>query len=277
MANLLESRLGNKHNKDNKTSSNNEVSRKYVSERKKTVRLDELETPVFNEEEFEAEQEAQDIIRTEKLKRKKYYNRVMGTVLKVVLILAIFYMVFLAYGIWITEYEYNEKGEIVPVVYSVDEIREREDYALLKAHYSNIRSLYEDIIVLDYRLAVGEDENYIQLSTEYEALLDVVNVNVVQLEAYTPPTEYRQTYNLLLQLVKTDIAVYLQNISAALAQNNSDKANKAIVSKETVYNDFIQATNNMISHGENVKGADITDIKNWSVENVRQERIGIAG
>lgn len=271
--NLLEQRLGKG---ESSLKRGGKISRKIISEKKETIRISELEHSSFDEEKFELEQEIEDTRYTESLRKSKIRNAYAVAIGKVFLIVAIFYTIFLIYGAVITEYVYDDGGNVVPLVYSVDDIRNKENYELLHAHYITIRDLYEEIIVLDYRLATA-NEDYIQLSSEYEALLDTVNVIVLQLDAYVPPTEYRQTYNLMMQLIKTDIAVYLQNISAAIAQNNENKASLAVTNKETVYNTFLQTTSNMISLGSPIKGIDISDISDWNIEKVRQERIGIMG
>lgn len=272
MANLLEQRLGNK---GGNKKAHEGIERQVVSPKKTTKKITELEIPEFNEEVFEREYEENDVIKTEKLRRSKQRSAFANMMLKIFLILAIFYTAFLIYGVIITEYVYDEKGEVVPLVYTIDEIEEKKDYELFSAYYINIRDLYEKIIVLDYRLAVANDNaDYISLSSEYETLLETVSAITIQMEAYTPRSAYKQTYNLMLNLVKTDIAVYLQNISAALAQNDEDKAAKAVISKEVVYNDFIKTTSNMITLGENIKGIDVSGLKNWSVENVRAREIG---
>ena len=272
MANLLEQRLGNK---GGNKKAHEGIERQVVSPKKTTKKITELEIPEFNEEVFEREYEENDVIKTEKLRRSKQRSAFANMMLKIFLILAIFYTAFLIYGVIITEYVYDEKGEVVPLVYTIDEIEEKKDYELFSAYYINIRDLYEKIIVLDYRLAVANDNaDYISLSSEYETLLETVSAITIQMEAYTPRSAYKQTYNLMLNLVKTDIAVYLQNISAALAQNDEDKAAKAVISKEVVYDDFIKTTSNMITLGENIKGIDVSGLKNWSVENVRAREIG---
>jgi len=272
VANLLEQRLGNK---GGNKKAHEGIERQVVSPKKTTKKITELEIPEFNEEVFEREYEENDVIKTEKLRRSKQRSAFANMVLKIFLILAIFYTAFLIYGVIITEYVYDEKGEVVPLVYTIDEIEEKKDYELFSAYYINIRDLYEKIIVLDYRLAVANDNaDYISLSSEYETLLETVSAITIQMEAYTPRSAYKQTYNLMLNLVKTDIAVYLQNISAALAQNDEDKAAKAVISKEVVYNDFIKTTSNMITLGEDVKGIDVSELKNWSIENVRAREIG---
>ncbi len=59
--------------------------------------------------------------------------------------------------------------------------------------------------------------------TEYEELLDRVSAQTVAIEALTLETKYGQFRSMLLEWVKTDAAVYLQNVSAAILQNDEQK------------------------------------------------------
>lgn len=265
MANLLEERLGNKG-----SFSPSEDKRK---KKHKTVKLSAVTPVEFDEDEFIKEEEEKEYAHTRSLRKKKVISAAQQKIIKVILVIFIFYVVFLTYGLYITEYVYDEKGNVVPEVLSIQEIEEYHEYDTLKAYYLVIRDLYEKIIVLDYRLGQGTD-NYNLLASEYETLLNDVSAIVVQLQAYTPPTKYNQAYSVLMQLAQTDIAVYIQNISGAIAQNDSDKASKAIINKETVYNNFIKASEMMVSLSDGVKNIDVSGIKNWSVDKVRTEKIG---
>lgn len=283
MGNLLEERLG-KDRSGNSPRGDDDIQFMYPDsdgahpkkkrrKEPKRMRLSEMELPEFNEEEYIEEETMKASKKAERFERNKRVSLLTEKVIKVILVVAILYVAFLIYGTIVTDYVYDENGNVVPQVYTVEEIREEKEFEILRAHYINIRDLYEKIIILDYRLGLG-NEDFIQLASEYESLLVNVNQITVQLEAYTPPIKYSQANKLLLQLVKTDIAVYLQNVSAALAQDNSEKAAKAIIDKETIYNRFTQTTENIISLGENVKGADVYDIKDWSIHKV-QESFGI--
>jgi len=270
MANLLEERLGNKNGS---YSPNEDDDKKKRKKKQKTVKLSAVTPVEFDEDEFIREEEEKDYAHTRSLRKKKVISAAQQKIIKTILVILIFYVVFLIYGLYITEYVYDEKGNVVPEVLSVQEIEEYHEYDTLKAYYLVIRDLYEKIIVLDYRLGLGT-EDFNLLASEYETLLNDVSTIVVQLQAYTPPTKYNQAYNMLMQLAQTDIAVYIQNISGAITQNDSDKASKAIINKETIYNNFVRATEIMVSLSDGIKKVDVSDIKNWSADKVRAEKIG---
>ena len=52
---------------------------------------------------------------------------------------------------------------------------------------------------------------------------------------------------MMVNWIKNDIAVYLQNISAAISENNTEKANNALQDKDRVYDDFSLITQNIVA------------------------------
>lgn len=259
MSNLLEDRLGEKYGKKRG------IERKQLEKHKKTVKFSELEKAVFDEDDFERDYDEIDLTEARQYERNKLKRSIASRAGKAVLVLLISYTVFLTYGIAITDYIYDERGNVVPLVMSVDDIECKREFEDFSAYYYSIRELYEKILLLDDILAGADDStDYVSLSSEYEQLLDTVSYIVIQLEAYSPASAYRQTYEMMTELIKTDIAVYLQNISAALAQNDSDKWQKAVIDRENVLVKFSKVTGNLLSIGETVKGVSTADISGWN-------------
>ena len=197
-------------------------------------------------------------------KRKRILNFVM--------VAACVYVIFLIYGVFCTSFQYNEKGEITPVVLSVSEIKALKNYNTILVQYEDCRVLYEKILQLDYRLGLGV-EDPMTLAPEYEKLLDEVNDLTVKTDALDVDMRYATIKNMLLNFVKTDTAVYLQKISSGISQNNGDDAAVAIEYKNLMYDDFSLITQNMITVGENIKGANVNGVKKWSPEGYIDEFI----
>ena len=263
MSNLLEDRLGEKYGKKRG------IERKQLEKHKKTVKFSELEKAVFDEDDFERDYDEIDLIEARQYERNKLKRSIASRAGKAVLVLLISYTVFLTYGIAITDYIYDERGNVVPLVMSVDDIECKREFEDFSAYYYSIRELYEKILLLDDILAGADDStDYVSLSSEYEQLLDTVSYIVIQLEAYSPASAYRQTYEMMTELIKTDIAVYLQNISAALAKNDSDKWQKAVIDRENVLVKFSKVTGNLLSIGETVKGVSTADISGWNARDI---------
>ena len=263
MSNLLEDRLGEKYGKKRG------IERKQLEKQKKTVKFSELEKAVFDEDNFERDYDEIDLTEARQYERNKLKRSIASRAGKAVLVLLISYTVFLTYGIAITDYIYDERGNVVPLVMSVDDIECKREFEDFSAYYYSIRELYENILLLDDILAGADDStDYVSLSSEYEQLLDTVSYIVIQLEAYSPASAYRQTYEMMTELIKTDIAVYLQNISAALAKNDSDKWQKAVIDRENVLVKFSKVTGNLLSIGETVKGVSTADISGWNARDI---------
>ena len=104
-------------------------------------------------------------------------------------------------------------------------------------------------------------------------MLDEVSDLSIKTDALEVDSQYSQIKSLLLTWIKDDIAVYLQNMSAAISKNDADTANNALQDKDRVYSDFSVITQNIAATGENIKGVDITDVKEWTPENYVDEEI----
>lgn len=215
----------------------------------------------FSEEELEIDELKKR--HEENVKEKRY--RTSTRIINGLLIVACIYVVFLIYGVSVTDYQYTKDGTVVAQRLSVDEIREKKGYETVKVQYESCRILYEKVLMLDYRLAQGE-EDPLTLAPEYEALLDDVSNLSVKTEAMSSDSKYAQIKSMLLSWIKDDIAVYLQNMSAAISQNNSERASNALQDKDRVYANFSQITSNMVTIGEDIPGVDLVDIREWTPE-----------
>ena len=264
MSSLLDERLGGKHG------GNRNVKRTILDKRTKTERFSDLERAVFDEETFEKEHDEIEILKIRTYEDRKRRKAVIDKAARILLVILILYTAFLTYGIIITDYIYDDRGNAIPLVLSVSDIRKKQEFRDFSAFYYSIRELYEEIISLDQSL-FSHDENidYITLSSEYDKLLDDVSYIVIQLEAYSPSSEYRQTYDLMTELIKTDIAVYLQNISAAIAKSDEERWYKSMVDRETIYRTFCKVTENLLSLGADVKGFSLSDISGWDTSVIR--------
>lgn len=224
--------------------------------------LDDMPDPDIFDEELERET-------LDKARRREQVNRAKAHVVRLVTIVMILlcgYMAFLIYGATQTDYIYDENGTVVAEVLSIDDKKCLSEYEVLSQYYLRARILYEEALILDYRLA-GEPENALTIAMEYSGMLDRVAKLSVDIDAAAFSTAYAGIQGQLLNWVKTDIAVYLQNVSAAITNNDSDKAEKAIISRDVMYNDFSTLTSNMATLCRSTKGAKNGDIFAWSPDN----------
>ena len=203
-----------------------------------------------------------------KMKRGNLHTRIINFIL----IAGCIYLLVLIFGAAVTKYQYNSDGKAVPEKMSVDDIRQKHNFDTILTQYEYCRSLYEKTLLLDYRVAQGQEDT-LEIAPEYEALLDDVQNLSVKTDAISVDTKYDQVKSMMDNWIKNDIAVYLQNISAAISENNTEKANNALQDKDRVYDDFSLITQNIVALGSSISGADLTDIKSWTPEDYVDQEI----
>lgn len=192
--------------------------------------------------------------------------------LQIVLSIGCLYMVILIYGAFITEFQYNEAGHVVPITLSVSDISDKNEFNEILGLYLQVRTLYEGILTLDYRMASGEEEA-LSIAPEYETVLDTVSSLTVKIDALAPSSKYNQVKNIMQTIVQTHMAAYCQYMSTAISQNDSNAASEAIACREVVSSSFQTLTQNIISLGEYIKGVDLLDVKDWSPDGYIQSEI----
>ena len=203
-----------------------------------------------------------------KMKRGNLHTRIINFIL----IAGCIYLLVLIFGAAVTKYQYNSDGKAVPEKMSVDDIRQKHNFDTILTQYEYCRSLYEKTLLLDYRVAQGQEDT-LEIAPEYEALLDDVQNLSVKTDAISVDTKYDQVKSMMVNWIKNDIAVYLQNISAAISENNTEKAHNALQDKDRVYDDFSLITQNIVALGSSISGADLTDIKSWTPEDYVDQEI----
>lgn len=203
-----------------------------------------------------------------KMKRGNLHTRIINFIL----IAGCIYLLVLIFGAAVTKYQYNSDGKAVPEKMSVDDIRQKHNFDTILTQYEYCRSLYEKTLLLDYRVAQGQEDT-LEIAPEYEALLDDVQNLSVKTDAISVDTKYDQVKSMMVNWIKNDIAVYLQNISAAISENNTEKANNALQDKDRVYDDFSLITQNIVVLGSSISGADLTDVKSWTPEDYVDQEI----
>lgn len=222
---------------------------------------DKVEPPKIDEEALERETET----RRKRTARSERLCRRGGKAVQILLAAGCVYLVFIFYGLMVTEYDYNKQGEVVPRIVTAEQIKAKVQFDEIFNYYLQARTLYEDALRLDYRLSTDTEAPKL-LATEYEGMLDDVSKLSLALEAVSTDTKYNPVKSLLEAWVKSDIAVYLQNMGAALSQNNEEKANNALQDRDRMYQDFAIITENVAALGGVVPGMDLTTLYEWSPE-----------
>jgi hypothetical protein len=221
---------------------------------------------------YQSEVDAEDMSRRfdEQVREKRRMS--LTRICQGFLIVMSVYLAFLIYGAIVTNYEYNKDGIVTAQRMSVAELEAAAEYRSVQSYYIRARELYEEALTLDYRLACYPEDALI-IASDYETMLEKVAKLSIDLNAANFSSGYNQLQKQLMNWVQTDIAVYLQNVSAAITQNNSEKANNAIISRDVMYNDFMLISENIAVYGRNTKGVSLGDIYEWSPEKYVKEEL----
>ena len=210
-----------------------------------------------------------------KIRAAIFYENRMEKMTKIangVIITLSLYIILLIYGVFMTDYQYEDDGEVHPQILSVADIKEKNDFEVILGQYERCRILYEQVLMLDYRLGQG-NEDPAKIAPEYEALLDQVEDLAIKTDALDIKIKYDQIRAMLLSWIKNDTAIYLQKMSSAISLNNPEDADIAVAYKTYMYNNFSQLTSNIAVMGEELNGVDVTGIKKWSPESYIDNKI----
>lgn len=251
----------------------NYPSEKTMPEKKEQAPVLQKYDPEQDEMRMYNEEQAYQLRLARKQKLKYYIEKVF----QVVLIASCVYLVFLIYGVLNTNYVYDKSnGSVVPLVVPVETIKAKAEYEVVSSQYLQARTLYEEVLKLDYRLGMASNtgEDPLLIAPEYEKLLEKISSLSVQMAAQTVPAQYTQPYNMLLSWVQNDIALYCQYISRAITQNNVADMNKALSYKESMYSNFMRITEIVATLGSRVENVDISMLLNWSPESFIEQYSG---
>lgn len=182
------------------------------------------------------------------------------------------YLIFLIYGVTVTDYQYNQLGKVEATKLSVSNIRDLKEFNNYLQYYQAARLLYEQCLTLDYRMAQGQEDPKV-IAPEYDDMLEDISSLTVKIDAASFSSKYTQLKTMLLSWVKTDIAVYCQNMSASISQNNETKAQNALAGRENMYQNFSKITANLIALGSDINGAHVQRIKEWSPEGYVEKNV----
>ena len=207
---------------------------------------------------------------TRAAKRKSERNKV----LRIFFVIISIYSVFLIYGVFMTDYQVEDE-KLIAQKTNTETIAAQREFTSIQSQYAQARVIYEKILLLDYRVETGLEDPLL-LAPEYEDVLEEIDVLTIQLNAMDVSNKYTQTFSLLTTWASTDIAVYCQDMTSALSSDSDEYLTYAEEYREISYEDFAQITENLITLGKNVPGADIEDMQEWSPEDYVKKTTGSA-
>lgn len=221
----------------------------------------------------EAALEADELKREWEEKKQEHRAALRTKAVTVILASACVYLVLLIYGVFVTDYEYIDSGTVEPQLMSVSDIKEKEDFEVILVEYESCRMIYEQILMLDYRVSQGEEEP-LTISPLYTELLEGdVSTMLTQISGADVEAKYSELNNLMYAWLDEDTAQYLQYIAEAITEDDYDKLEAAYACQTGMYNDFSIITESVVTIGESIKGVDVSDTKSWTPEDYVDETI----
>ena len=248
-------------------SSNEEDDEERQRDREEEYEREYKRSSVITEEDMKELRELDDLSSEERNQKHERRARFAKRITMIFLSVLCVYIVMLIYGTFVTQYEYDDNGMLAPIEMSIDEISARNDYNEIISYYLQARGIYEKILVLDYRVA-NEPDNLVVIATEYDEIRtkDISKV-LASIEASTLSTKYNQILSMIHTFEETYLVSYCNYISVALSETGDvaeQAKTEAIAGRTEVEKNFQAITSNIIALGENVKGYDLTDIREWS-------------
>lgn len=169
------------------------------------------------------------------------------------------YICFLIYGVVNSDFVTNEAGVSMPVAKTNREVKEMEEYKLVKSYYIRAQKQYKKILDIDIELSQNPNTSKL-IATKYEKELAFFDAFITDLQAIKVGDEYTIVLDQLISWCSNDICVYLQNMSAALSQNNQEKASNALEDRGRTIVDFNTISENLTAIGNSIKGADTIEM-----------------
>lgn len=179
------------------------------------------------------------------------------------LTLACFYLIFLIFGVRVTQYTYDSRGYTVPIKMSLDNVKKEKEFEQILIYYMECKTLYEKVLQIDYQLSLDSSQSLI-LATKYEGILDEIDSFLTQINSLSVKSDYTLLKAMLYNWCSDDVAVYLQNIANALTTNNSTTAEYALTNRAQTKVDFQTITDNFVSVGKTIKGVNVADFQDWT-------------
>ena len=197
----------------------------------------------------------------------------------VVISAASLYVTFLIYGATLTDFTYGASGTVEPVVMSSEEIAAKQDFNVVLSLYMQARNLYEEVLTLDYRVAVGQ-EAFEAIAPDYQTALENILTLATNIDGTTCSASNQQIKNLLYTWTSTYMSDYCKYMITALSQNGTTEGetagNEAIACRSNYLEpNFQSITQNVVAIGSDIKGVDLTDVKSWDPASVSDKIQGL--
>lgn len=232
---------------------------------KSTNRTTDEELMAASASEYDYQLEKDEVQKMRREANKTRVKKKFSKLLTILMIMAGVYILFLIFGCIMTVYEYDESGKLSPVIMSYSDIQNEETFELLLDQYYGIRAIYEELLELDYKLAMDSTAG-LSLANKYSKRLERIDNIQVSTKALDVGVEYENLRDMLVSVIN-NMSAYAYNMSQALSKNDSQAAGDAIAYREKVYQQFMTVNANyafMASETKGVSTDTVNDIAKWS-------------
>lgn len=259
------------------------ASRKQQKEKSQGYSIREVQTPKNTNKTSNinstAEVDLEDLLEFEELanvqKEQMEEHRAIRTqrIGRIILVCACVYMVFLIYGVFVTSYHYNENGEVEAQRVSAKELRELKEFEKVLVEYEQCRIVYEKLLMLDYRASSGTIDP-MTLGPEYSNLnKKEIQALITKVKGAKVDSKYTDINALIYSWLNDCASVYASNQANYLETGQEEYLTNASSSKANMYNAFSNLTQNIVSIGDTVPGADMTEIREWDPQEYVEKTI----
>lgn len=147
---------------------------------------------------------------------------------RLLIVFGITYALLVTYGLVTTRYYTDDGGVRHAYRLSFADFRLQDDYQNLKRHFDSGRDLLAEITVIDIHVANGDLSNF-EASALYTAVLNErLDVMIPKISSLNVQDSQKPIKEAMENLLRNDLALYLQNISAGLKTGNNDTVVQAM-------------------------------------------------
>lgn len=171
-------------------------------------------------------------VKTEKIKRRSLNDWIKTNWRVIIVFISLGYLVFITAGLALTRFYKDENGARQAYKLTIDNLKEKDSYTELKDKLTDIRALLVDVTVVDIHLSNSDISNYDAATLYTEILNNELDVLIPKISSLSVSNSLKTVREAMESLLSYDLALYLQNISAALKSGDSNVAQTALSSRE---------------------------------------------
>lgn len=171
-------------------------------------------------------------VQTKKIKRRNLSCWIKDNWRVIIIFISLGYLIFITAGLAATRFYKDESGTRQAYKLTLDNLKEKDGYTELKDKLTDIRNLLVDVTVVDIHLSNSDISNYDAATLYTEILNNELDVLIPKISSLSVSDSLKTVREAMESLLSYDLALYLQNISAALKSGDSNVAQTALSSRE---------------------------------------------